>query len=87
MRIAYHKNFIKNFKKRFGNNHTFKEKYRQRVKLLLVDPSSPVLRVHSLVGEKISLKAFSITGDVRVVYQKLGDEIIFLDIGTHNQVY
>jgi addiction module RelE/StbE family toxin len=87
MRVAYHKNFIKNFKKRFANNHAFKEKYRQRVKIFLVDPSSPVLKDHSLVGERIRLRAFSITGDVRVVYQQWEDGIIFLDIGTHNQVY
>lgn len=87
MRIAYHKKFIKNFKKRFGSNQKFKEKYRDRLRLFVDDPTDPVLRDHSLIGEKISLRAFSITGDVRIVYQQVGDQIIFLDIGTHNQVY
>jgi len=32
--------------------------------------------------------AFSITGDIRVIYQKISDEeIILVDIGSHNQVY
>lgn len=87
MQIAYHKNFIKNFKKRFGNNQKFKAKYQDRLQLFADDPTSFVLRDHSLQGEKVSLRAFSITGDIRVVYQQVGKQAIFLDIGTHNQVY
>ncbi len=37
---------------------------------------------------KIELRAFSVTGDIRIVYFEINDEsVLFLDIGTHNQVY
>jgi mRNA-degrading endonuclease YafQ of YafQ-DinJ toxin-antitoxin module len=42
---------------------------------------------HHLTGDLQGRRAFSITGDVRVVYIEFKDKIIFLDVGTHNQVY
>lgn len=81
MNIEYHKNFIKNFKKRFGNKPKIKKQYNERLQLFIDNPK------HPLRGERLTLRAFSITGDVRVVYTQLGRRVIFLDIGTHNQVY
>jgi addiction module RelE/StbE family toxin len=87
MHIAYHKNFIKNFKKRFGSNQKVKKSYNNRLKLFIKNPNHPLPKDHSLKGRKITLRAFSVTGNVRVVYKEIGKKIIFLDIGTHNQVY
>lgn len=42
---------------------------------------------HALTGDLQGRRAFSVTGDIRVVYIELEDKIIFLDIGSHNQVY
>ena len=33
------------------------------------------------------LRAFSIGGDLRVVYQETEDRYELLDVGSHNQVY
>lgn len=45
------------------------------------------LNDHALTGDLKGKRAFSITGDVRVVYEETAEVITFLDIGTHNQVY
>lgn len=45
------------------------------------------LNDHALSGNLQGKRAFSITGDIRVIYVELEDRLIFLDIGTHNQVY
>jgi addiction module RelE/StbE family toxin len=87
MNIEYHKNFIKNYKKRFGNNPKMKKQYNERLQLFIDNPKHPLLQNHTLRGERLTLRAFSITGDVRVVYTQLGRRVIFLDIGRHNQVY
>ena len=42
---------------------------------------------HSLTGKLSGKRAFSIAGDIRVVYIELEEVIVFLDIGSHNQVY
>lgn len=47
-----------------------------------------MLRDHKLVGTLKGLRAFFITGDVRVIYiEENDDSITLIDIGTHNQVY
>ncbi len=87
MQIEYHKTFIRNFKKRFGDNLKIKKKYKDRLKMFINNPTHPALKDHSLVGDKLRIRAFSITGDIRVVYTEINERIVFLDIGTHNQVY
>jgi len=87
MKIESTHAFVKNFKRRLTNQPEVKKKFFERVKLFISDPTSPLLKDHPLKGKKIGLRAFSITGDVRVVYHIKGEVIYFLDIGTHNQVY
>ncbi len=58
-----------------------------RLKIFQSNPQNPILRDHALTGTKIGKRAFSITGDYRVVYGKNSEAIVFYDIGTHNQVY
>jgi len=45
------------------------------------------LHDHALTGKLAGKRAFSIAGDIRVIYVEFDDFIVFLDIGTHNQVY
>ena len=42
---------------------------------------------HPLAADLQGRRAFSITADVRVIYIELEDKILFIDIGSHNQVY
>ena len=49
---------------------------------------NPSLKNHKLTGAKKERRAFSITGDVPVVYVEISiGEVILLNIGSHNQVY
>lgn len=42
---------------------------------------------HALVGTMKGLRAFSIGGDLRVVYRETDTHYELLDVGSHNQVY
>ncbi len=43
---------------------------------------------HQLIGQKQNFRSFSITGDIRLVYQYVGENtVLFFDIGSRNQVY
>jgi addiction module RelE/StbE family toxin len=87
MLIRYHSQFRKHYKKRIAPYPDLKQKFAQRVELFLDNSKHPLLKDHSLVGQKKMLRAFWVTGDVRVVY-KIEEQILYLyDIGTHNQVY
>lgn len=87
MEIVYHENFRRNFKKRVSGNRKRVEKFQKRLELLLENPSSPQLKNHKLIGSKKEYSAFSVSGDVRVVYKMEGNTLFLYDIGTHNQVY
>ena len=88
MKIVFHKNFKKNYQKRIKPYKNLKRQFEKRFTLFQKDQNNPILKNHSLRGELEGYFSFSITGDIRVVYQKISSShVIFLDIGTHNQVY
>lgn len=85
MRIAYSLRFLKRFQKL---SPKIQAQFKKRLELFLRDSRSPILRNHSLQGDWIGCRAFSITGDVRAIYRAISKEDIkLLDIGTHAQVY
>lgn len=88
MIIRLHPNFKKSYKNRIVSNPKLAAKTEERIKLFQADSSSQILKDHSLKGARKNFRAFSITGDIRIIYSPATkDLVIFLDIGTHNQVY
>ncbi len=88
MIIELHPQFEKAYKKRVAINAKLVKKTTERLALFQSDRAHPLLKDHALTGDKSHLRAFWITGDVRIVYQPVADDhVLFLDIGSHNQVY
>lgn len=87
MKIVRHRNFKKNFKVRISRNPKLIKKFEFRLELFLKDRHNPILRDHVLAGTKSGLRAFSITGDIRVVYKEIEGVIVLYDIGSHYQFY
>lgn len=87
MTIIYHRQFIKHYKRRIHSNIPLSSKFNERVKLFSQDSKNPVLRDHPLGGDYEGYRSFSISGDFRVIYQKTETAVIFIDVGSHNQLY
>lgn len=88
MKIGYTSSFRKRFKKRVEFNNKLAKQFKLRLEMLKNGENLDVLRVHELRGELKGHFAFSVTGDIRVIFQKVSEaEIILVDIGSHNQVY
>jgi addiction module RelE/StbE family toxin len=87
MKILLHKHFVKNFDKRIKSSPQLLQRFNERYKLFIKDETSIQLHSHRLAGAMKGKQSFSITGDLRIIFQKRGDTVEFLDIGTHNQVY
>ncbi|MHB8443360.1 MAG: type II toxin-antitoxin system RelE/ParE family toxin [Patescibacteria group bacterium] len=87
MKIKYHKNFLKNYKKRISPNPKLVDKFQKRLGIFLDNFNNPVLKNHKLTGKLSIYNSFSVTGDIRVIYKIEEDSILLFDIGTHNQVY
>lgn len=86
MIVYYHRDFRKSFKKLSSKWQT---KVTDAVAQFQENPFDPKLRNHALVGQMGGKRAFSVAGDMRVIFQQKSNYAIVLmvDVGTHNQVY
>lgn len=88
IKVILHQSFIKSYAKRVTRKSALAAKTQQRIKLFKRDCSNVILKDHPLSGAKKGLRSFSVTGDIRIIYRPAGaGEIVFIDIGSHNQVY
>jgi addiction module RelE/StbE family toxin len=88
MQIKFSPNFEKYLLKRVPCNSVLFKKFKNRVDLFISDQSNPILKDHALTGSMKGLRSFSITGDIRIIYQELDNNyVLFINIGSHNQVY
>ena len=87
MKVEFTHKFIKIYKKRFSSNINLRKRFDQKLRRFVEDPNDKILAVHSLSGKLKGYRAFSVTGDIRVIYYINKGIAYFVDIGTHNQVY
>ncbi len=85
-KIKRDRTFEKHFKERISPNGELVNQFKYSLELFLTGELSH-LNDHALRGKLVGKRAFSVEGDVRVIYIELDDMIVFLDIGSHNQVY
>lgn len=70
------------------DNLELEELIKAKTKIFQKSPQDTRLRDHALRKTMKGKRAFSITDDIRVVYEKIGvNSVRFLFIGTHPQVY
>ena len=66
----------------------FQKQFDERLRLFIADPTNPQLRVHPLKGKFAGYWSMNISGDMRALYLKQGEEmILFALIGTHSELY
>ena len=85
MKIIWHKNFKKYYSKlRAGE----KRKFKERRNLFLQNPFHPILNNHGLHGKYAGFRSLNITGDLRVLYEPIGEHIAhFIIIDTHSNLF
>ena len=86
--VWYHRTFKKNFRKRIAPNPKLVEQFEARLVLFTHGEHGYPLYDHPLTGNHIGRRSFSITGDIRIIYEEVDDgAAVLIDIGTHAQVY
>lgn len=85
--VEFNKRFIKNYKRRIAVDDSLSRVFDERFILFKQGLTGPPLNDHALQGKMKGLRAFSVTGDIRVIYEETTTGCIFKDVGTHNQVY
>jgi addiction module RelE/StbE family toxin len=85
--IKRDKTFEKHFKQRITPNEKLVKVFKKRLDLFIKGELGYPLYDHALTGKLNGKRAFSVAGDIRVIYIELEDYIVFLDIGSHSHVY
>lgn len=85
MKVSFHKNFDKSYKKCPSK---VQKQFKKKLKLFLGNPYHPLLENHSLRGQWQDFRSINITGDYRALYYHLTDNIVeFFIIDTHSNLY
>lgn len=85
MKILYHQNFGRGYKKLPAK---VKEQFKKRLKLFAEDPFHPLLGNHVLHGQWSDYRSINITGDFRAIYKQLDSHTTeFVLIDTHGNLY
>ena len=84
MNIDFHKDFTKDFKKL---SPKIKKKFQERLLLFEKGEFDPILNNHALKGKYRSYRSINVTGDLRAIFKREGDNVIFVAIDTHSNLY
>lgn len=85
--VGFSKSFKRSFKKRIKNTVS-EARFYEKLELFINNPYASSLRTHKLSGSLAPSWAFSIEYNLRVVFDFVTEtKVMFLDIGTHDQVY
>ena len=86
MIIKYHKRFEKRYKKL---SPSLQRKAQQAIEIFQRNPYDIRINNHALAGKMRGQRAFSVTGDVRIIFEESDNYlfVLFLAIGSHPQVY
>ncbi|MFH1562421.1 MAG: type II toxin-antitoxin system mRNA interferase toxin, RelE/StbE family [Nitrospirota bacterium] len=87
MKVGFSSSFKRAFKKKVLNKG-IEPKFWNKLETFVKNPYDSSLRTHKLTGELKDLWGFSVEYDCRVIFRFLEkDKILFVDIGTHDEVY
>jgi len=86
--ISFSSSFRRAFKKRIKGNIDLEARFWQKVEQFTIDPFDQSLKTHKLSGKLKELWSFSVEYDDRVLFYFTEDgNAVFVDIGSHDEVY
>ena len=84
MIIVYHRHFKKSYKKL---SPKVKEKLEERLRLFSKDEFDPILNNHALKGKYLGYRSINITGNMRAIFKRDSESVIFVAIDSHGNLY
>jgi addiction module RelE/StbE family toxin len=88
-KLIYPESYLKRAKKFLQKHPEIQNQYRKTLELLELNPHHPSLRLHGLQGRLQGLSSVSINISYRIVLEiEIRDEeIVLINVGSHDQVY
>jgi addiction module RelE/StbE family toxin len=93
MTLVLASSFKRAFKRLVRRQPELQERIEERLMLLASDPFDPLLQTHKLKGKLSGAWACSVDYDCRIVFNFVEnpesgeEEILLIDIGSHDEVY
>jgi addiction module RelE/StbE family toxin len=84
MDIEFHKKFKKSLNKK---DIKIEKKFFKILKIFQEDQFHYSLNNNALTGKFKGIRSINITGDIRAHYHESKDKIVFLNIGSHSELY
>ena len=84
MRVEYSRHFVKTFKK---CSKKIQLAFRAKLVIFLSDQFTAKLNNHALTDKYFGYRSINISGDWRAVFEQNNDEVYFVTLGTHSQLY
>jgi addiction module RelE/StbE family toxin len=87
--VSFSQTFINKYKRKIKKNKQIESSFQKKIKIFLNNPFHNTLRTHKLTGNLKDLWSFSIQFDIRVIFyfEDNNSKAIFIDIGSHDEVY
>lgn len=92
-KLVWGKTFLRSVKKVIKKHPELREDIESALRLLAEDPFSEPLATHKLRGKLAGSWACSVSYDFRIVFDFIStskgyaDDILLIEIGTHDEVY
>ena len=84
MKIDYSKDFLKKFSK---CPNEIKIRFKERLGVFVANKFDSKLHNHRLSGKHKGYRSINVSGDYRAIFEEKVEEVIFVAIGTHSQLY
>ena len=87
MRIFLSSSYIRAYKRKIKNNPQMTVTIKEKIALFQTNPTNPTLSLHKLKDKKQDVWSFSVERDLRILFVYIVEGILFIHIGTHDEVY
>ena len=85
MDIRLHRNFERRYVK---IPPAIQKRFKERRDIFSHNPFDPILQNHALKGKYHGYRSINITGNYCAVYKLIAEDVvIFVDLGTHSELY
>jgi len=88
-KLIFPERYLKRARQFLKKHPALLKQYQKTIELLELNPQHPSLRLHALDGRFKGLSSVSVNMSYRILLEIIikKNEIIFVDIGSHEQVY
>lgn len=88
IKLVWDQGFKRAYQKRIKKDSEINTRFWNAVEMFVTDPFNPMLKTHKLSGKLKGLWVFSCLYDCRIIFKFIKkEEVLLIDIGSHDEVY